>query len=117
MTKYNPDEVHMNYLTPNKNLMKTQRITKEYEQVLIDTYKQLTMVLERPDLYDNPVEYIEALEYTLQVLWGFAPNKNYHSYWYYIKGCICPKMDNKDLMGTDQRWYNGSCEWHGSKEK
>ena len=113
---YNPDDIEIPQIIPNEDLMKLKNIAPEYQQVLKDTYHLLSMVLNRPDLYENPVEYIEALEYTLQVLWGFPPDSKHHTYWLKIRGCTCAYHDNMELIGTGHRWYSTECPWHGNGE-
>lgn len=70
-------------------------------------------IKENPNRYDNPVQLIEDIEFTLQGLWRFPRDVNYHTHWLDIKGCTCPKMDNNDPM------YYGAgkiivsdCPWH-----
>jgi len=58
-------------------------------------------------------ELVEQLEYRLQEAWGFEQNRDMHSWWYYVPHCSCPKMDNRDYMGTDMRIWNGDCPIHG----
>ena len=116
MKEYNPDDIDIKYLVPNEDLIKLKNISPEYRQVLIDTYKLLTMVLDRPDLYEDPVQHVEALEYSMQIMWGFPPYKDYHSYWDKIKGCTCPQMDNRDMIGTGKRYVNGDCPFHGDNK-
>ena len=115
-SKYDPEDIDTKYLVPNEDLIKLKNISPEYRQVLTDTYKLLTMVLNRPDLYENAVEYVEALEYTLQILWGFPPDNRRHTYWMRLKGCLCPYHDNMELIGTGERIVNGDCPFHANRE-
>ena len=50
--------------------------------------------------YKDAVECVESLETTLQLLWGFPYDKNYQTYRFGFKECSCPKMDNRDRVGT-----------------
>ena len=115
MNKYDPEDIELKYLTPNERLISKLDLPDHIQQTLTDIYKQLTLVLNRPDMYTNPVEHIEALEYTLQVLWQFTPDRNRHSYWYKINGCTCPKMDNNDMIGTGYRKISEDCKWHNGE--
>lgn len=63
------------------------------------------------------VSHLEKLEYELQELWGFGKDRSKHEWWMKIPGCTCPKMDNEDLWGIDQRWYNSDCPWHGKESE
>lgn len=61
----------------------------------------------------SPVQLIEDMEYTLQGLWKFPRDSNYHTHWMEIKGCTCPKMDNKDPLYFGQGKIRVSdCPWH-----
>ena len=115
--EYNPEDIEIKYLVPNEIKMDMLALTDHVRDTLRDVYKSLTMVLGCPDLYDNPVECVEGLEYTLQILWGFTPDRNYHSYWNKLKGCTCSDSDNRDMMGTKDRWYSSDCPFHGIKEE
>lgn len=113
MSDYNPEDITIEYLKPNKRLMEKLDIPEHTRRCLDDVYKQLTMVINRPDLYEDPVQHVEALEYTMQILWGFTPDMRQHNYWYRIKGCTCPSMDNGELTGTGRRLISGDCPFHG----
>ena len=79
----------------------------------LDNYKL------HPEKYGTPktvAKVVESLEYTLQVLWLFDPNPAYHTHWYEIKGCTCPKMDNQDCFGSEEFFIDGDCPFHGSRE-
>lgn len=65
----------------------------------------------RTDKYDA-VQLIEDVEYTLQSLWGFPRDRDYHNHWIDISGCTCPKLDNSELMGAPYRVINQECPWH-----
>jgi hypothetical protein len=60
----------------------------------------------------EPVQFIEDIEYTLQHLWGFSRDRDFHVHWVDLKGCTCPKMDNRDLMGAPYRITNETCPHH-----
>lgn len=83
---------------------------------LQDLYVALHESLGRPMMFsDSPksaAQRIEAIEYALQLAWGFQPAPEKHSYWFEIKGCSCPKMDNRegDARG---RIIDTSCIFHG----
>ena len=115
-SKYDPEDIDTKYLVPNEYLMDKLDLPDHVRQTLVDTYKQLTLVLIRPDMYDNPVEYVEGLEYTLQVLWKFIPDRNRHSYWNKLRGCTCPKIDNDVMIGNPYRVISGDCPFHANQE-
>lgn len=64
-----------------------------------------------PQHYADPVQVIEDIEFTLQGLWKFTRDVNYHTHWIEIKGCTCPKMDNQERWGTG-RITVSTCPWH-----
>lgn len=53
-----------------------------------------------------------ANESELQKLWGFPVDSSYHKE-FRIEGCSCPKEDNEQYVGTQYRYVNKSCPFHG----
>lgn len=113
---YNPDDIETQFLRPSKKLMDSLLLPEFKRETLEYLYREMSRVLNRPDMYDDPVEYVEAIEYSMQVIWGFVPNKDYHNYWHWLEGCTCPNLDNEELMGTGRRIINGDCPFHNRKE-
>jgi len=59
---------------------------------------------------------IELMEFTLQKLWGFSQNANYHTHWLRVKFCSCPKLDNLDPMYFGGgKILRGNCKIHGEE--
>ena len=56
---------------------------------------------------------VTNLDFRLQELWGFKPDQKFHTYWYKIPGCKCPKMDNAERVGTGFNLINKTCPYHG----
>lgn len=56
--------------------------------------------------------FVEINEFTLQELWGFNRDKNWHK-WFNVPKCTCPKMDNRERLGTDYTIINSNCPVHG----
>lgn len=52
------------------------------------------------------------LEFSQQLLWGFAEDARYH-HWFDLPGCTCPKMDNLDRLGTNYQVITRDCPIHG----
>jgi hypothetical protein len=77
--------------------------------------EEIDYILANPEMYDDPVQTIEDLEFKLQAAWGFSQDKNYHTRWNKIKGCTCPTMDNRERIGTPYRIHDTSCKWHGGQ--
>lgn len=111
---YNPDDIKLP--SPNEDLMDRRNLPEENRKLLQVAYTQMGTYIHRPEMYENVVEKIEALEYVMQFLWQFDMDKRFHSYWNEIKGCTCPpKIDNDELFGTGMRWSCGNgCRWHNS---
>ncbi len=55
---------------------------------------------------------ITNIEFSLQKLWGFEPDKNYHRFWK-LPQCTCPTMDNEDAYPTGYYVVNQNCILHG----
>jgi hypothetical protein len=65
----------------------------------------------RLDKYDAN-QFIEDIEHTMQGLWGFTRDRDFHIHWLRRAGCTCPKMDNHDLMGAPYRVVDFGCPHH-----
>lgn len=100
----------------NNSLLIQQGVTEEQEKRLVALHNELHTVLENPFIYDDPVKLVEEIEYDLQENWNFNLDKNKHSHWYRLKGCTCPKLDNKSYWGTKYRITDPDCMWHGVKD-
>lgn len=97
----------------NEELMKKQNLSQDDIDLLYELHEQLDHVVNNPDEYKNPVSVIERFEFLLQKTWGFEQDSNYHTHWLRIKGCTCPKMDNRDTVYFGRRVINNSCPHHG----
>lgn len=95
----------------NKELLKSQGVEDRVD-TLTSLHKILDTVLKNPEDFLDPVAAIEEIEFTLQSVWKFSEDRNYHSHWLRIKGCTCPVLDNKLLMGTPHRIISDACPWH-----
>lgn len=58
---------------------------------------------------------LEQIEFSMQRLWEFEESSAHHTWWYQIPGCTCPKLDNQDMMGIDQRIISCDCPFHGTR--
>ena len=79
-------------------------------------HMQLREIKENPEDFDYPVQLIEDIEYTLQGIWGFTRNKDYHIHTFDIVGCSCPKLDNQERFGIAGKIINKGCVWHGKND-
>lgn len=95
-----------------------EKLNTQERMLIASIHILLDNVKDNPERYEDPVQLIEDLEFALQGLWKFPRDASYHTHWLEIKGCRCPKMDNKDPM-----YYGGGkitvsdCEWHWKGEK
>lgn len=64
------------------------------------------------ETYKDAVECVQSLETTLQLLWGFPYDKNYQTYRFGFKDCTCPKIDNRERLGTGTFIYDKGCVVH-----
>jgi len=101
------------------NLKERWELIGEVNQIAIQgIHHALRNVKANPEQYDEPVQLIEDMEFTLQGLWKFTRDADYHIHWKDIKGCTCPKMDNEDPM-----YFGGGkitvsdCPWHWEGDK
>lgn len=103
----------------NKTLAESRGISVQQMDAMNIVYKYLHALLKRPEMYcvdpKQAVEVLQGLEYTLQAMWGFGYSKEFHSYWFEIKGCTCPKLDNRDAFGGERRYLNLDCPYHGER--
>lgn len=99
----------------NDELVKDRGISSEDVLEIERLHAELNDVVDYPEKYEDPVSRIHNIELKLQKLWGFEESSDYHTHWLRINGCVCPKMDNRDLLGLPLRVYSGDCPWHSNK--
>ena len=111
----------------NPELIRKQGLDEKGIDKVADLHADLDDVFERMKALDpsNETELIELrayadlvekIEFALQDAWGFPQNRDFHSWWFKVPHCRCPKMDNADWVGTDLRITTGSCPIHGGKK-
>ena len=107
----------------NSRLIEIQELSDEDVTRICALHDQLDVLFEQMADMDPKksqrqllicVEKIEQLEFDLQAAWKFEQNKNYHTWWYQAPHCICPRMDNADVVGTELRYFISSCPLHGA---
>lgn len=104
----------------NMKLAEAKGLDKDTIVAIETVHNRLTQILNRPTYYGEPeeiVKIVEGIEYTLQLLWGFPLDRNFHKWWNRIKDCKCPMMDNDDMFGSEYRIYNSDCPYHGAKNE
>lgn len=88
-----------------------EAMTEQEQDAVRALHSVLAQTKAHPELHADPVQLIEDIEFTLQGLWKFERNKDFHTHWIEIKGCTCPKFDNRDHWGTG-RIVISDCKWH-----
>ena len=58
------------------------------------------------------VPVIEKLEFEMQKVWKFKVDRNYHTWWYQVPHCNCPKGGNFLLFGKSKRLISTDCPVH-----
>lgn len=104
-------------MTPSNHLMKERKLSQEAQEALKKAYKSLQGVIEDPQEVvksgREAVEYVRALEGSIQLLWGFPFDPSFWYYEFMIEGCTCPFTDNYDRRKTSERIYRRDCPFHG----
>lgn len=101
----------------NKSLAEEKGLTDDALLKIQELYflreatKDLMAKVENLDLLPGLADVLTDLEFQLQDLWGFGRNPNYHN-WFDVPRCTCPKMDNKDSLGSSTRYHDGICPVH-----
>ena len=95
----------------NEELADTQGLTAEDRLELDELYLDLAFASRHPETFDNIEEVVRQLEFALQKTWKFPQDPAYHRYQTGIRGCACPKMDNRHGF----RYRSTKCPWHGRK--
>lgn len=88
-----------------------EAMTSQEQDAVRALHAVLAQAKGHPEHYTDPVQVIEDIEFTLQGLWKFDRDVNYHTHWIEIKGCTCSKMDNIEHWGTG-RITISDCPWH-----
>lgn len=88
-----------------------EAMTSQEQDAVRALHAVLAQTKAHPELHADPVQLIEDIEFTLQGLWKFERDVNYHTHWIDIEGCKCPKMDNRGHAGTG-RITTSECKWH-----
>jgi hypothetical protein len=106
----------------NSSLVKEQKLSQQKITKLLKLHflqaaaKDLMDHVENVKMLPKLAAVIEDLNFQMQELWGFNRDADFH-HWYEVPRCTCPKMDNKDRFGTNQRIYSSECPVHNKKLK
>ena len=97
--------------TNEKTVTKIEK--KHVERIMIF---QLMEATENARKLKLMAKEIDRIDYEFQELWGFKKNSKYHTWWYRVPKCACPKIDNGDPMFFGRRIISGECIIHGTKK-
>lgn len=106
----------------NKELLIRQGVTEEQRRNIIKIHKKLKKLKEsiktKPTKNEvkDILNMLRELEYQLQDNWNFPKNEDYHYHWLELPFCSCPKMDNRERIGTGYYIYNTRCPYHGFED-
>lgn len=102
----------------NPILLFKQGVDENKFKKLAEAHKNKHKILEKMKITDEKstlkflAETITQIEFSLQRLWGFPEDINYHRFWELPK-CTCPKLDNEDAYPTGYYVRVQSCPLHG----
>jgi hypothetical protein len=104
----------------NKDLAKLRGIPLEDQVHIEDLQNLLTKWCAAPwDYFNTPQEAVEVItvsEYTLQRLWRFPENSDFHTWWLRLAKHRCPVMDNEERIGTPYKVIVCSCPYYGNNK-
>lgn len=60
-------------------------------------------------------DLMTSVEYDMQRMWRFDQDSNFHSWWFQLPHCSCPKIDNRERVGTDYIVVDMNCPLHGKR--
>ncbi len=106
----------------NKELLIRQGVTEEQEKNILKIHKKLEKlkknIMYSPEKKEakDILNTLRELEYKLQENWNFPKDDNYHYHWLDLPFCSCPKMDNRERIGTGFYIYNTKCPYHGFRD-
>lgn len=101
----------------NKTLADQQKLSEREIIAIEEIQRHLKAFLARPTMYvkeEDAPDVVTAFELVLQCCWKFPLVKRFHRYQTDLKGCTCPVMDNRELIGVSEgRWVTSDCPYHG----
>ena len=106
----------------NARLVDRQGLDQETVSELLQCHADLDDLIEYcnatplEEWVETTPKKVEQLEFTMQRLWGFTEDANYHTHWLRIPYCTCPKMDNTDPVYYGRgKIISGGCPVHGGR--
>ena len=105
----------------NERLLKTQKVSEEQQDRLVDIYHTISALTlcanSDKEVWTNGngplyAEIMENLEFSLQRNWNFLEDKLKHTHWNRFAACSCPKIDNRERFGYP-KIISMDCPFHG----
>lgn len=106
----------------NERLAQSKGLSEETVRLLVQTHIRLRRMfwiasrITHRDERKRIGAIVQKIEFKLQRLWGFKQDPNFHSWFFRIPGCTCPKMDNQERIGTGYFIRTLDCPFHGEPE-
>ena len=112
----------------NNSLIEKQGLDEKTVRLIEEKHSELDQIIGMLNSLDwndenrgqilQLTDNIELMEFTLQKLWGFPQNANYHSHWLRNKFCSCPKIDNRDIAYYGGgKLHTSNCKIHGEEAR
>lgn len=120
-TKVKKDGKLLYYLNPF--LIKQQNLLDDDLEKVINLHNKIHDLFDEIEecsdvsKYHNYAALLENLEYELQDAWKFERDSSKHCWWYKIPHCKCPKLDNRDRWGINERVISEFCPVHSNNIK
>lgn len=104
----------------NKKLIRNKGLTPEIVNRILELHLELQkffwevseMKTITPEDGRRIRDEVEEIEYEMQFAWGFPRNPDFHTHWFRVPGCTCPKTDNGEWVGHGRRIISGDCPIH-----
>lgn len=106
----------------NENLLDSNEAWINLKEIIGFRKDINNLMLEEKTLLDNAeftevtakklLDKLNDIEYGLARAWNFNPNSDYFTYWLQLSACKCPKMDNRERIGTSLRVVHPECLYH-----
>ena len=108
----------------NRELLKIQKVTEDQYNDLLHLHKSVNKLLDVEEelIKSNSLkketakcvkELLTNIEFEMQDRWNFKQDINYHIHWLKLRGCSCPKTDNKERVGSGYYVTDSKCIYHG----
>ena len=108
----------------NKKLIEKQGLNEKEVKLIEEKHSELSQIIDMLNKLEWNEENkqrilllshnITLMEFTLQKLWKFDLNENFHTHWLKNIHCSCPKQDNLDIYYFGKgKIISSECKIHG----